>query len=185
LTQIPRAVLTDIEGTTTPIAFVYRVLFPYARAALPGLLRRTDEAQVAGAIEAIRVLASDADPLAQCLAWMDADAKVTPLKLLQGLAWRDGYESGALSVELYADVAPALRAWHAAGVRLAVYSSGSEAAQRLIFAHTPEGDLTGLMRPADATAACAGHPAAADFAGVASRFGSPHAGLAHVDLARA
>jgi len=240
LTQIPRAVLTDIEGTTTPIAFVHRVLFPYARAALPGLLRRTDEPQVAGAIEAIRVLAPDADPLAQCLAWMDADAKVTPLKLLQGLAWRDGYESGALSGELYADVAPALRAWHAAGVRLAVYSSGSEAAQRLIFAHTPEGDLTGLfaafldtriggkrepasyaeaarrldrppgtilflsdiaaeldaaaaaglatcqlVRPADATAACAGHPAAADFAGVASRFGLPHAGLAHVDLARA
>ena len=146
MTQGPLAVLTDIEGTTTPIAFVHRVLFPYARAALPDLIRgRGTEPEIASALDAVRRLAPDADPLAQCLAWMDADAKVTPLKTLQGIAWRDGYASGALRGEIYADVAPALRAWHAAGVRLAVYSSGSEAAQRLIFGHTQAGDLTGLF----------------------------------------
>ncbi len=145
----PRAVLTDIEGTTTPIAFVHRVLFPYARAALPGLLSaRADEPQVAAALAQIRALAPGGDPLAQCLDWMDRDAKITPLKLLQGLAWQDGYADGTLRGELYPDVAPVLRAWHAAGVRLAVYSSGSEAAQRLIFRHLPEacgGDLSGLF----------------------------------------
>ncbi len=145
----PRAVLTDIEGTTAPIAFVHRVLFPYARAALPALLReRTLEPPVAAALMQIRELSPEADPLAQCLAWMDRDAKVTPLKLLQGLAWQDGYAAGALRSELYPDVAPALRAWHGGGVRLAVYSSGSEAAQRLIFGHPPEGaggDLCGLF----------------------------------------
>ena len=142
----PRAVLVDIEGTVTPIAFVHRVLFPYAREALPALLRdRAHEPQVAAAVREIRLQAPEADPLAQCLAWMDADAKVTPLKALQGIAWQDGYASGALRSELYPDVAPSLRAWHAAGVRLAVYSSGSEAAQRLIFRHPAEGDLTGLF----------------------------------------
>ena len=146
MAQSPLAVLIDIEGTTTPIAFVHRVLFPYARAALPTLIRdRAHEPQVAAALAAIRVLAPDADPLAQCLAWMDDDAKVTPLKTLQGLAWHDGYASGALLGELYPDVAPVLRAWHGAGVKLAVYSSGSEAAQRLIFGHTPQGDLTPLF----------------------------------------
>lgn len=146
VTAAPLAVLTDIEGTVTPIAFVHRVLFPYARAALPAMIReRAHEPQVAAALREIRVRAPDADPLAQCLAWMDADAKVTPLKALQGVAWQDGYASGALRSELYPDVAPILRAWHAAGVRLAVYSSGSEAAQRLIFRHPAEGDLTGLF----------------------------------------
>lgn len=32
------ALLLDIEGTTTPISFVYQVLFPYAAKALPGFL---------------------------------------------------------------------------------------------------------------------------------------------------
>ncbi len=149
MNQSPRAVLTDIEGTTTPLAFVHRVLFPYARAGLPGLLaERAGEPQVAAALAQIRALAPEADPLAQCLEWMDRDAKITPLKLLQGLVWQDGYAAGALRSELYPDVAPALRAWHAGGVRLAVYSSGSEAAQRLIFGHPPAaagGDLTGLF----------------------------------------
>ncbi|WP_428374793.1 acireductone synthase [Lichenicoccus sp.] len=136
----------DIEGTTTPIAFVHRALFAYARAALPGLLRdRAHEPAIAAAIAAIADVAPGCDPLAQCLTWMDQDAKVTPLKALQGIAWADGYADGSLQGELYPDVAAALRAWHAAGVRLAVYSSGSQAAQRLIFGHTPDGDLCVLF----------------------------------------
>lgn len=142
----PRLVLTDIEGTTTPIAFVHRVLFPHARAALPALIgRRAQERPVAEALAEIGRLAPGADPLTQALAWMDEDAKVTPLKTLQGIAWRDGYEAGLLKGEFYPDVPPALRRWHDAGIRLAVYSSGSEAAQRLIFGHAADGDLSGLF----------------------------------------
>ncbi len=125
---------------------MHRTLFPYARAALPELLReRAREAAVAAAIAEITELAPGIDPLAQCLAWMDQDAKIMPLKALQGIAWADGYADGSLQGEIYPDVAPALRAWQEAGVRLAVYSSGSEAAQRLIFGHTPDGDLRPLF----------------------------------------
>jgi enolase-phosphatase E1 len=142
----PGLVLTDIEGTTTPIAFVHRVLFPHARAALPALVgRRSEEKPVADALAEIARLAPGADPLTQLLSWMDQDAKITPLKTLQGLTWRDGYESGLLKGEFYPDVPPALRRWRAGGVRLAVYSSGSEEAQRLIFGHGPDGDLSALF----------------------------------------
>ena len=121
----PILVVTDIEGTTTPISFVHRVLFPYARAALPALLaRRHADSSVAEALDAVEHLSLGRDPLAQLLDWMDADAKVTPLKTLQGIAWRDGYRSGRLVGALYPDVAPALRTWHRSGTRLAVYSSG-------------------------------------------------------------
>jgi len=142
----PAAVVTDIEGTTTRISFVHDVLFPYARARLPDFLAaRAVEPEIAAALAEVRHLAPGAPELATLLSWMDKDAKITPLKTLQGLIWGEGYESGALHGELYADVAPSLRAWHAAGVRLCVYSSGSEAAQKLLFRHTQEGDLTGLL----------------------------------------
>ena len=139
-------VLTDIEGTITPIAFVHRVLFPHARLALPALVARpAAEGPVAEALAEVARLAPGRDPLAQLLDWMDADAKVTPLKTLQGIAWRDGYQAGSLRGELYSDVAPALRRWHGAGIRLAIYSSGSEEAQRLLVAHSRDGDLGGLF----------------------------------------
>ena len=142
----PILVVTDIEGTTTPVAFVHQVLFPHARAALPALLARRDaDPAVADALDAVERLSPGWDPLAQLLDWMDTDAKVTPLKTLQGIAWRDGYEAGRLVGALYPDVAPALQAWHRSGVRLAVYSSGSEDAQRLIFGHSTDGNLCPLF----------------------------------------
>ncbi len=142
----PILVVTDIEGTTTPVSFVHRVLFPFARNALPSLLARRDaDPAVAEALDEVERASPGRDPLAQLLAWMDADAKITPLKTLQGIAWRDGYESGRLVGALFPDVAPALRAWHRAGVRLAVYSSGSEQAQRLIFGHSEAGNLVPLF----------------------------------------
>ena len=136
------AIVTDIEGTTTPIAYVKEVLFPYARSRLAAYVEANpDDADV---LEAAR-LAPDGNALAALLGWMDADAKVTPLKSLQGRLWKAGYVAGDLKGELYADVAPALRRWHAAGTRLAVYSSGSVEAQRLLFGHSSEGDLAGLF----------------------------------------
>lgn len=137
-----RFILTDIEGTTTAIAFVHRTLFPYAAQALDGFLRdHARDAEVAAILDAV----PGTDKAAQLRAWMDADVKATPLKALQGLIWRRGYADGALRGHLWPDVAPALRAWHAAGARLAVYSSGSEEAQRLLFRHSEAGDLEGLF----------------------------------------
>ena len=135
-------VLTDIEGTTTAIAFVHRTLFPYAASALEDFLARR------GGDEDVMTILADVpgeDKLATLRGWMASDAKVTPLKALQGLIWRQGYEDGALSGHLWPDVAPALRDWHARGLHLAIYSSGSEEAQRLLFRHSEAGDLEPLF----------------------------------------
>ncbi|WP_158746958.1 acireductone synthase [Acidisphaera sp. L21] len=141
-----RAVVIDIEGTTTPISFVHDVLFPFARTHLPALVRTgAFDPAVAAELAAIEEAAPGSDPVTVLMGWMDTDAKHTPLKTLQGLVWRQGYAEGALKGMLYPDVAPRLRKWHAAGCRLFVYSSGSTEAQRLLFGHSDAGDLTGLF----------------------------------------
>ncbi len=141
-----RAVLTDIEGTTTPIAFVRDTLFPFARERLPGFLTvHGGEPAVAALVADTRSIAPGEEPLAALLGWMATDAKVTPLKALQGLIWDEGYQQGLLRGQLYPDVAPALRQLHRSGLKLYVYSSGSAHAQRLIFGHSVDGDLTPLF----------------------------------------
>lgn len=142
----PRVVLLDIEGTTLPVAFVHKVLFPYARTHLPALLvQQSDNPVVRQALAETAQLAPGVPVAEQLERWMDADAKVAPLKSLQGLCWEQGYRQGELVADLYADVVPALRAWKAAGITLAVYSSGSEAAQKLIYGYTEQGDVTPLF----------------------------------------
>jgi len=142
----PAAILTDIEGTTTPIAFVRDVLFPYARTHLPAFLHAHGrEPEVAALLAEAEILADGRPALQALLGWMDEDAKVTPLKTLQGLIWEQGYREGALKGRVYPDVPGVLRDWHAAGIGLSVYSSGSEAAQRLIFGHSDRGDLATLF----------------------------------------
>ena len=146
-----RAIVTDIEGTTTDINFVHKVLFPYAHAKLPDFLRENAEAPaVAEQIQAVRDVMQDADAsleavVATLLHWIDTDQKVTPLKALQGMVWADGYQRGDFTGHLYADVAPALRQWQAEGKALYVYSSGSVQAQKLLFGYSDEGDLTPLF----------------------------------------
>ncbi len=142
----PTAILTDIEGTTTPIAFVRDELFPYARARLPAFIEQHGtEPHVAGLLAEAARLAGGRPVQNALLDWMDEDAKVTPLKALQGLIWDAGYAKGELLGRIYPDVPPVLRLWRARGIRLYVYSSGSEAAQRLIFGHSDAGDLAGLF----------------------------------------
>ncbi len=142
----PRLVLTDIEGTTTAIAFVHRTLFPFVARALPEFLAlHQGVPEVAAVIEQVRAAEPSQAPLETLRRWMAADAKVTPLKALQGIMWRQGYADGRLRGHLWPDVAPALRAWHGAGTRLAVYSSGSEEAQRLLFGFSEAGDLAPLF----------------------------------------
>lgn len=144
-------VLADIEGTTGSIAFVRDVLFPYARERIPAFLdEHADDAQVA---TLIRDAARDAgleqlspdEAATVFLAWMEADLKVTTLKTLQGLIWEAGYRDGTLRGHVYGDAAAGLRRWHDAGHAIYIYSSGSIAAQRLLFAFSDHGDLTGLI----------------------------------------
>lgn len=143
------AILTDIEGTTSAIAFVRNVLFPYARQALPGFIaengRRPEVRRWLDAVTAETGI-EDAAALASTLqGWIDADRKHTALKALQGMIWAQGYRDGCYQAPIYPDVAPALRAWHAAGHALYVYSSGSVPAQQLFFGHSQAGDLRPLF----------------------------------------
>lgn len=141
-----QAVILDIEGTTTAISFVHRTLFPFARARLDAFLAtHGDDAEVAAAVAAVRTEAPGAAVADTLRAWIDADRKAGPLKLIQGKIWREGFESGELEAHLYPDVAPALAGWQQGGLRLAVYSSGSEEAQRLLFAHSVAGQLEDLF----------------------------------------
>lgn len=138
-----RAVLTDIEGTTSSIAFVTDTLFPYAKANLRDFVKRNPEVS-APWLDAVRA-EEPGDPVDTLLRWIDEDRKATPLKTLQGLIWAEGYADGTLKGHVYRDAADALRRWHDAGIALHIYSSGSIAAQKLIFGHSNEGDLTPLF----------------------------------------
>jgi enolase-phosphatase E1 len=162
------AILLDIEGTTTSIRFVYEVLFPYAREHLSDFLTthwdtpavQADVAQVIQQVAADQsegltppTIPSSAAPavlraavVANLLWQMDLDRKTTGLKSLQGRIWRGGYESGAIQGHIYPDVPGALRGWADDGVPVFIYSSGSVAAQKLLFGHSEAGDLLPLLR---------------------------------------
>src|SRR3954463_15335642 len=146
-----RAVLTDIEGTTSSIDFVKDVLFPYARQHLPAYVEtHTDEPEVQhwlheAAKEAGIVEATRGEIIDLLIRWIDEDRKSTALKALQGMIWREGYESGVYRSHMYPEVATRLRAWHDQGLNLYVYSSGSVPAQKLMFGFTEVGDLTPLF----------------------------------------
>ncbi len=146
-----RSILTDIEGTTSSISFVKDVLFPYARERLPAFVAtRADVPEVQhwlqeAAREAGLVAASEQELIELLIGWIDADRKSTALKALQGMIWEEGYRGSDFVAHVYADAARCLRAWHARGITLHVYSSGSVPAQKLLFAHTGAGDLSGLF----------------------------------------
>lgn len=145
------AVVLDIEGTTSATGFVVDVLYPYSRSRFGALLaERGGDPDVARAVAQVREALgdprADAAAVEKALnAWLDEDRKATPLKTLQGVIWSEGFARGDLVSHFYDDVVPRLRAWHAAGIGLYVYSSGSVAAQRAWFTNSPEGDLTPLV----------------------------------------
>lgn len=146
-----RAVITDIEGTTSSIDFVRDVLFPYARKRLPAFVethRDLPEVQhwlQAAAREDGLIEASRQDIIELLLKWIDLDRKSTALKALQGMIWKDGYEAGDYRAHLYPEVAARLHQWRADGLRLYVYSSGSVQAQKLFFRYSEAGDLGPLF----------------------------------------
>ena len=145
-----RGILLDIEGTTTPIAFVYNVLFPFARRHMPAYvqsaeladLRREHDADVR---DGNAPPTWSVDPLPYIYWLMDHDRKSTALKRIQGEIWRSGYDNGELHGEVFDDVPEALRRWHSQGRDIRIFSSGSIPAQRLIFSTTTSGDLTALL----------------------------------------
>jgi enolase-phosphatase E1 len=140
-------ILLDIEGTTTPISFVYDVLFPYARSRMSDYVRKADLSDLRREYE--MDVQADHNPPAWTtdavpyLHWlMDQDRKSTALKRIQGEIWREGYSKGELHGVVFDDVPPALQRWHDAGIDIRIFSSGSVLAQRLIFSSTLPGDLT-------------------------------------------
>lgn len=153
-----RVILLDIEGTTTPIAFVHEVLFQYARDhAKEFLANNFDKDDVRADIARLHeehaadvsnghqppALSDDIESLVAYVEWLIArDRKSTGLKSLQGKIWRQGYTDGSLKSQVYADVGPAFARWRAKGWTISIFSSGSVLAQQLLFAHTEAGDLT-------------------------------------------
>jgi enolase-phosphatase E1 len=146
-----RAIVTDIEGTTSSIHFVHKVLFPFARERLPAFVEtHADTPEVQhwlheAAREAQIIEASRSEIIDLLVRWIDEDRKSTALKALQGMIWAEGYGAGDYVAHFYPDVAPALRAWNARGLPLYVYSSGSVAAQKLFFGYSDAGDLSPLV----------------------------------------
>jgi enolase-phosphatase E1 len=140
------AVVLDIEGTTSSLSFVKDTLFPFARQRLSAYVSK-HESQLGEILGEVRAILGDPALRAEqitlvMLRWMDEDRKITPLKTLQGLIWQAGYKSGELTGHIYDDAVRALKAWHGGGLKLYIYSSGSIAAQQLLFSHTRHGDLT-------------------------------------------
>ncbi len=163
-----RAIVVDIEGTTSSIAFVHQVMFPFVRRELNAYLQSnwnsTDVKEVcdqiakdachadfaswqrASGVAADDVTASQSLVIQEIHRLMDSDVKATGLKALQGLIWEAGFASGELQADVFADVPPALQAWNAAGKDVRVYSSGSIKAQLLFFGHTQFGNLLSEFR---------------------------------------
>lgn len=145
-----KAIVTDIEGTTSSLSFVKDVLFPYARVQLPDYVRQhqheTNIKQLLADIcDEVGIEQDTEGAISQLIRWIDQDKKITPLKALQGLIWKAGYEQGDFKGHLYQDAIDNLKAWKAQDISLYVYSSGSVLAQKLLFGHTDVGDLTPLF----------------------------------------
>jgi enolase-phosphatase E1 len=150
------AVLLDIEGTVTPISFVHKILFPYARDHVNNYLsQHLQQPEIQADIQKLREeQESDKEELRQppidsidtavtyVNRLIDLDRKSPALKSLQGKIWKAGYEDGSLKSPVYPDVVDAFERWRDVGITINIFSSGSVLAQQLLFAHTDAGDLT-------------------------------------------
>lgn len=145
-----KAIVTDIEGTTSSISFVHEVLFPYATQELPNYLKAHSDKHL-DILEQVKEIINDADAsldkiIETFLEWIREDKKITPLKSLQGYIWENGYKNGDFKGHLYQDAYEALKSWYENGIELYVYSSGSIPAQKLLFGYTEYGDLTNFFK---------------------------------------
>jgi enolase-phosphatase E1 len=146
-----KAILTDIEGTTSSLSFVKDVLFPYARQRMASFIRaHASDPAVRAQLDEVQKLAgtalTDDQVIAQLISWIDEDKKITPLKALQGMIWEEGYRARDFTGHVYEDAARSLKKWKDGGtLKLYVFSSGSVQAQKLIFGYSDFGDLTPLF----------------------------------------
>ncbi|MGB9767123.1 MAG: acireductone synthase [Sulfurihydrogenibium sp.] len=145
-----KAVLTDIEGTTTPISFVKDVLFPYSYEKIEEfILKNKENPQILSILEEVKKIEGKDLSLEEVIdtlkRWIEEDRKITPLKEIQGLIWEEGYKSGKLKGFVYPDAYQKLKEWFEKGIKLYVYSSGSVKAQKLLFSNTNFGDLNYLF----------------------------------------
>ena len=146
-----KAIVTDIEGTTSSIDFVHQVLFPYSTKALPEYVRQhAQEDEIAVIIDRVKQEIDRLDAnlelvIATLLNWIEEDKKITPLKTLQGFIWEDGFKNNHFQGHLYEDAYRNLVQWYKLGIKLYVFSSGSVKAQKLLFGHSQYGDLTYLF----------------------------------------
>lgn len=146
-----KAIVTDIEGTTTSLSFVKDVLFPYADTHMQAFAEQHQaDPCVMGQLEAVRRQSGHPEfdlpeIVAQLRQWIAEDKKATPLKAIQGMLWEAGYKNGDFTGHVYDDAARNLRQWHEQGIKLYVYSSGSVHAQKLLFGYSDAGDLTPLF----------------------------------------
>lgn len=142
-----KAIVCDIEGTTSSLSFVHDVLFPYAKENLAEyVMAMADEPEVAEQLamvnEEVGKELTLQEALLQLIKWIDEDKKITPLKNLQGLVWEAGYRVGEFTGHVYADAAKAMTRWNEKGIALYIYSSGSVRAQQLLFGFSDFGDMT-------------------------------------------
>jgi enolase-phosphatase E1 len=149
--SIIQYILTDIEGTTTSVSFVYETLFPYFSTHCRAYIQKhLTEPKIRTQLEAVKTTVwaeneaqiTDNEAIETLLYWTKTDRKHTALKALQGYLWRIGYEKGEIKGHIYADVPPALAKWQQNKIQMGVYSSGSVEAQKLIFGFSDFGDLT-------------------------------------------
>jgi enolase-phosphatase E1 len=152
------SILLDIEGTTTPVDFVYKVLFPYARKRVEDFVRRNWNALSSDIARLAEEHGADLrrngqpppwnedqkeDSVVAYVHWlMDQDRKSTGLKSLQGKIWQAGYEAGELRGEVFSDVPSAFARWRGQNRTICIFSSGSVLAQKLLFSNSTAGDLT-------------------------------------------
>jgi enolase-phosphatase E1 len=147
-----KAVVLDIEGTTSSSSYVFETLYPYSRERFrPWITTNSNRLDVQEQIEAVRRLANepeaDLDRVCWWLDhWLGSDEKVTPLKAFQGWIWSEGFAAGDLTSHFFDDAIPAMRAWHASGLQLSIFSSGSVTAQHAWFGNSPDGDLLSLFQ---------------------------------------
>jgi enolase-phosphatase E1 len=159
-----KVVLLDIEGTTTPIDFIYKVLFPFASEQVGSFLRRhaaepairqvmaelkeQQQKDVAAGVSPRGGSAAQADVeevASYARRLMSRDVKLAPLKTLQGRIWQEGYARRDLTGQVYRDVPKAFERWRTQGKKVCIYSSGSVLAQQMLFRNSTDGDLTPLI----------------------------------------
>ena len=166
-----KVILLDIEGTTTPITFVSKTLFPYAMSNAKSYLSdnysSNDTVAVIKSLQEQTKLDAEAkkfnfsitdlslkedkevviNAVFKYVSWLiEMDKKVTPLKQLQGYIWKSAYETGKIKGEFFEDVQSALELWKKDGKLVYIYSSGSVQAQKLLFQYSTNGDMLSLIK---------------------------------------